>query len=131
VAEPWLGRRAPGHADASGDEERAIYNADDGTGTYDYAELARTPQEDTEQAEEHAPRARHLAAPASDPGVRRGQKVHLKIDPSVPDGRYHPRFDGLTGEVAGKQGDAFKVEITDGGKEKTLIVAAAHMKAQQ
>jgi large subunit ribosomal protein L21e len=60
-----------------------------------------------------------------------GQKVHLKIDPSVPDGRYHPRFDGLTGEVAGKQGDAFKVEITDGGKEKTLIVAAAHMKAQQ
>ena len=60
-----------------------------------------------------------------------GQKVHPKIDPSVPDGRYHPRFDGLTGEVAGKQGDAFKVEITDGGKEKTLIVAAAHMKAQQ
>jgi large subunit ribosomal protein L21e len=60
-----------------------------------------------------------------------GQKVHLKIDPSVPDGRYHPRFHGQTGEVIGTQGDAFKVQITDGGKEKTLIAAAAHLKAQQ
>ena len=60
-----------------------------------------------------------------------GEKVHLKIDPSVPDGRFHPRFDGLTGEVAGKQGEAFKVRINDGGKEKTLIVSAAHMTAQQ
>ncbi|MFC4405691.1 50S ribosomal protein L21e [Haloarchaeobius iranensis] len=60
-----------------------------------------------------------------------GQKVHLKIDPSIQKGRYHPRFDGQTGEVVGKQGAAFKVQITDGGKEKTLIVAAAHLKAQQ
>ncbi len=59
-----------------------------------------------------------------------GQKVHLKIDPSVPDGRFHPRFDGRTGEVLGKQGRAFKVEINDGGKDKTLIVTAAHMRAQ-
>jgi large subunit ribosomal protein L21e len=60
-----------------------------------------------------------------------GQMVHLKIDPSVPDGRFHPRFDGHTGEVVGMQGDAFKVEITDGGKEKTVIAAAAHLTAQQ
>ncbi|MCU4925680.1 50S ribosomal protein L21e [Halobacteria archaeon AArc-dxtr1] len=59
-----------------------------------------------------------------------GQKVHLKIDPSVADGRYHPRFDGRTGEVVGKQGDAFKVKIVDGGTEKTLIVTAAHLRAQ-
>ncbi|WP_226479651.1 50S ribosomal protein L21e [Natrinema amylolyticum] len=59
-----------------------------------------------------------------------GEKVHLKIDPSIPDGRFHPRFDGHTGEVVGKQGDAFKVEIVDGGKEKTLLVTAAHMRAQ-
>ncbi|WP_440764234.1 50S ribosomal protein L21e [Natronorubrum sp. DTA7] len=59
-----------------------------------------------------------------------GEKVHLKIDPSVPNGRYHPRFDGQTGEVVGKQGDAFKVQISDRGKEKTLIVTAAHMRAQ-
>lgn len=60
-----------------------------------------------------------------------GQNVHLKIDPSVNDGRFHPRFDGHTGTVVGKQGEAFKVEINDGGKEKTLIVTAAHMKAQE
>ncbi|QRV14598.1 50S ribosomal protein L21e [Haloterrigena salifodinae] len=59
-----------------------------------------------------------------------GEKVHLKIDPSVPNGRFHPRFDGQTGEVIGKQGDAFKVQISDRGKEKTLIVTAAHMRAQ-
>jgi len=54
----------------------------------------------------------------------------MKIDPSVPDGRYHPRFDGLTGEVVGKQGRAFKVAITDGGKEKQVLVTAAHLRAQ-
>ena len=59
-----------------------------------------------------------------------GQKVHLKIDPSVQKGRFHPRFNGHTGEVVGKQGAAFKVEINDGGKTKTLITKAAHLRAQ-
>lgn len=60
-----------------------------------------------------------------------GQKVHLKIDPSVTDGRFHPRFNGHTGTVVGKQGRAFKVQISDRGKEKTLIARAAHLRAQQ
>lgn len=60
-----------------------------------------------------------------------GQQVHLKIDPSIAEGRFHPRFDGHTGTVVGKQGDAFKVEITDGGKDKTLIVTASHLRAQE
>jgi large subunit ribosomal protein L21e len=60
-----------------------------------------------------------------------GESVHLKIDPSVSKGRFHPRFDGHTGVVVGKQGDAFKVEITDGGKDKTLIVSAAHLSRQE
>ncbi|MFW6321305.1 MAG: 50S ribosomal protein L21e [Halohasta sp.] len=60
-----------------------------------------------------------------------GQKVHLKIDPSVREGRFHPRFNGHTGEVTGKQGAAFTVEITDGGKEKTIIARAAHLRAQK
>jgi large subunit ribosomal protein L21e len=59
-----------------------------------------------------------------------GQKVHLKIDPSVQDGRFHPRFDGLTGEVVGEQGRAYKVSVTDGGKDKTLIVKPAHIRPQ-
>ncbi|WP_435184592.1 50S ribosomal protein L21e [Halobellus sp. EA9] len=60
-----------------------------------------------------------------------GQKVHLKIDPSVQEGRFHPRFNGHTGEVVGKQGRAFKVRIVDGGTEKTLIARPAHLRAQE
>jgi large subunit ribosomal protein L21e len=60
-----------------------------------------------------------------------GQKVHLKLDPSVRDGRFHPRFNGHTGEVVGKQGRAFKVQITDGSKEKTIIAKPAHLRAQK
>ena len=60
-----------------------------------------------------------------------GEKVHLKIDPSVHKGRFHPRFDGQTGEIEGSQGRAYKVLITDGGKEKTLVVRPAHLRAQQ
>jgi large subunit ribosomal protein L21e len=59
-----------------------------------------------------------------------GQKVHLSLDPSVRKGRFHPRFNGHTGTVTGKQGRAFTVEITDGGKTKTLVVRAAHLRAQ-
>lgn len=60
-----------------------------------------------------------------------GEKVHLHIDPSVRGGRFHPRFNGHTGEVIGKQGRAFKVQINDGGKEKVIIAKAAHLRAQQ
>lgn len=60
-----------------------------------------------------------------------GQTVHLKIDPSVQEGRFHPRFSGLTGTVVGTQGDAFKVEINDGGMDKVVIAAAAHLRAQE
>jgi large subunit ribosomal protein L21e len=38
---------------------------------------------------------------------------------------------GHTGEVLGKQGRSFKVEITDGGKRKKLVVRPAHLRAQQ
>ncbi len=59
------------------------------------------------------------------------QKVHLNIDPSVPDGQFHPRFNGHTGTVLGKQGRSFQVEISDKGKSKTLIVDPAHLSAQE
>ena len=60
-----------------------------------------------------------------------GQKVHLRLDPSVQEGRFHPRFNGQTGTVTGKQGRAFTVEITDGGKRKTIIARSAHLRAQE
>lgn len=47
-----------------------------------------------------------------------GSQVHLKIDPSVQKGRFHPRFDGRTGTVLGKQGAAFKVEIRTAARRR-------------
>jgi len=60
-----------------------------------------------------------------------GQQVHLRLDPSVRDGRFNPTFNGLTGTVTGMQGDAYKVAVNDGGKEKTIIATAAHLTAQE
>jgi large subunit ribosomal protein L21e len=60
-----------------------------------------------------------------------GQKVHLRIDPSVDEGRFHPRFNGLTGTIAGEQGAAYKVTVEDKGKEKTVIARPAHLTEQE
>lgn len=60
-----------------------------------------------------------------------GETVHLRIDPSIQRGRFHHRFNGQTGTVEGKQGTAYRVHITDGGKEKTVIAAPAHLTAQE
>lgn len=89
------------------------------------------PRQGTRKKLANSPRDRGTSPPQrAIQEYEEGEKVHLKIDPSVADGRYHPRFDGRTGEVVGKQGSAFKVEIVDGSKEKTLLVTAAHMRAQ-
>lgn len=60
-----------------------------------------------------------------------GETVHLRIDPSVPDGQFHHRFDGHTGEVVAEQGTAYKVRISDAGKEKQVIAAPAHLTPQE
>lgn len=78
------------------------------------------------------PRERGTSPPArSVAEFDTGQKVHLRIDPSVPDGRFHQRFNGHTGEVVGTQGTAYKVRVNDGGKEKVLLAGPAHLAAQQ
>ena len=60
-----------------------------------------------------------------------GQKVHLRIDPSVPDGRFHPRFNGHTGEGLGEQGAAYRVRVNDRGTAKTVIATPAHLRRQE
>ena len=59
-----------------------------------------------------------------------GDDVHLALDPSVQEGRFHPRFNGLTETVVDKQGQAYKVEVTDGDVEKTVIAKPAHLELQ-
>ncbi len=60
-----------------------------------------------------------------------GDRVHLKLDPSVHQGRFPPRFVGHTGTILGPQGDAYRVEINDGGKRKTLVTIASHLRRQE
>ena len=56
-----------------------------------------------------------------------GEMVQLVAQPSVIKGIYFRRFHGRTGTITGKQGECYKVHIKDGGKDKTLIVAAVHL----
>ena len=59
---------------------------------------------------------------------KEGEKANVVIDPSVHNGQPHHRFHGVTGEVIGKQGEAYKIRIIDGEKEKVLIVRAEHLR---
>jgi len=90
------------------------------------------PQQGTRHKLQNEPRERGTSPPQQ--AVERfdeGDTVHLSLDPSVQDGRFHPRFNGQTGTVAGEQGQAYKVEISDDGVEKTVIVKPAHIQIQE
>ena len=90
------------------------------------------PRQGTRKKLQNDPRERGTSPPQrAVEQYEEGERVHLKIDPSVDEGRFHPRFNGHTGTVTGTQGSAYQVRITDGGKEKTLVVTAAHMRRQE
>ena len=57
-----------------------------------------------------------------------GENVLLQAKPAVLDGIYFRRFHGRIGKVVGMQGSCYMVAIKDGGKNKTLIIAAVHLK---
>lgn len=57
-----------------------------------------------------------------------GDRVHISIVPSEPSGMPHPRFNGRTGVVKGKQGDAYKIMFKDGNKNKILLAKPVHLK---
>jgi large subunit ribosomal protein L21e len=56
-----------------------------------------------------------------------GEKVCIKIEPSVRSGAPHLRFQGRTGVVVGTQGRMYRVSIMDGGKEKIILSNAVHL----
>ncbi len=90
------------------------------------------PQQGTRQELQNDPRESGTTPPQQQISTfDTNETVHLRLDPSVPDGRFHPRFNGLTGTVVGTQGSAYQVQITDGSTEKTLLVGPAHLTAQE
>jgi large subunit ribosomal protein L21e len=58
---------------------------------------------------------------------REGERVILRIEPSVQEGRPHPRYQGRVGMVRGRRGRAYEVEIKDGGKIKKVIILPEHL----
>ncbi|MBU4502092.1 MAG: 50S ribosomal protein L21e [Nanoarchaeota archaeon] len=57
-----------------------------------------------------------------------GEKVLLKAEPAIQNGMYFPRFHSKTGIVKGKKGSCYEINITDGKKEKILIIHPVHLK---
>tara|TARA_Y100000310_G_scaffold343806_1_gene453222 strand:- start:2183 stop:2473 length:291 start_codon:yes stop_codon:yes gene_type:complete len=60
--------------------------------------------------------------------LNEGDKVNLKINPTIQKGRFFPRFHGKTGTIMGKKGFCYKVKIKDGNKEKLLFIHPIHLK---
>lgn len=56
------------------------------------------------------------------------ERVSISINPTyqnIP----HPKFQGRSGKISGKQGRAYYINIMDGGKEKKVLVNPEHLKA--
>ncbi len=60
-----------------------------------------------------------------------GTRVAIVLDPAQHKGMTHKRFQGQTGVVSGRRGDAFEVSIVHGNKPKTLLVRPEHLKQVQ
>lgn len=60
-----------------------------------------------------------------------GDQVSIRINSAIHKGMPHPRFQGITGTVTGRQGEAYRVAIRDGNKPKTLIVRPEHLLLQE
>jgi large subunit ribosomal protein L21e len=56
-----------------------------------------------------------------------GEKANVRLDPSIHKGLPHVRFHGRTGVVVGKQGNAYVLDVRDGGKTKRIIVKPEHL----
>ena len=56
-----------------------------------------------------------------------GEKVQININPAIHKGMPHPRFHGKHGIISGARGQAYVVNVKDGGKEKALLARPEHL----
>ena len=56
-----------------------------------------------------------------------GEKVVVKIDPSVHGGMPHRRFHGKIGVIVNKRGRSYVVSVTQGRAVKDIIVRPEHL----
>ena len=57
-----------------------------------------------------------------------GEKVVVKIDPSIHKGMPHRRYHGRVGVISKKRGRAYVVNVTQGDATKQIIVRPEHLK---
>lgn len=57
-----------------------------------------------------------------------GESVAIKLNPQVQKGRCFPRFHGRIAKVISQRGRCYELSITDGNKEKMLLVYPIHLK---
>ena len=57
-----------------------------------------------------------------------GEKVVIKINPSVHKGMPHRRYHGKTGIIADKRGRAYVVKVPQGNTTKEIIARPEHLK---
>jgi large subunit ribosomal protein L21e len=58
-----------------------------------------------------------------------GDKVVIKIDPSVQKGMPHRRYHGKVGVVASRRGRSYKVSVTQGKAVKEIVVRPEHLRS--
>ncbi|MCD6461812.1 MAG: 50S ribosomal protein L21e [Thermoplasmata archaeon] len=63
--------------------------------------------------------------------LKEGDKAAIVIDPSVHKGMPHRRFQGLTGVVVGKRGDAYILQVRVGDKMKTVLSRPEHLRKME
>lgn len=56
-----------------------------------------------------------------------GETARIQLNPSVTEGRVHVRYHGKNVKVTGKRGDAYELQVKDGGKTKTLYIKPVHL----
>ncbi|KPV61510.1 MAG: 50S ribosomal protein L21e [Candidatus Bathyarchaeota archaeon BA1] len=59
---------------------------------------------------------------------KQGEKVVVKIDPSVHRGMPHRRYHGRVGVIVSRRGKAYVVNVTQGDAVKELVVSPEHLK---
>ncbi len=60
-------------------------------------------------------------------GYEAGEKVVVKIDPSVHKGMPHRRFHGRVGVIINKRGRSYVVHVSQGNATKEIIVRPEHL----
>ena len=60
---------------------------------------------------------------------RNGERIVIDINSSSQGGMPFKRFQGLSGKIIEKRGNAYIIEIKDGNKTKTIISRPEHMKS--